>query len=232
MEKDGIALPDVDREDEGERRHELLPRATRSAISQKGEYVKRARRSAQRHVRRSCKRGKRPSLKNDGAEAWDLGDGVLGVTLQDQGQQHRPRRHRDARHGASTTRREGLPRAGHRQRGRALLRRREPLRSSSWRRSRSSGTSIRKMVKALQDATQRMKYAQRPGRRGAVRHDARRRPRALPRVRRGAGRGRDLRGPRRGRRRPHPRRRRHAEHAVARARGHPRGRRRRTRTSS
>ena len=64
-----------------------------------------------------------------------------------------------------------------------------------------------------------MKYATRAGRRRAVQHDARRRPRAVLRLRRRAGGSRDVLRPRRGRRRPHPGRRRHAQHAVARARG-------------
>ncbi len=48
---------------------------------QKGEYVPRARdpRYATLTVLR---KGERPVLQNDGAEAWDLGDGVLGVTFK------------------------------------------------------------------------------------------------------------------------------------------------------
>jgi 3-hydroxyacyl-CoA dehydrogenase len=48
---------------------------------QKGEYVTRARdpREAGLEILR---RGQAPVLKNAGAEAWDLGDGVLGVTFK------------------------------------------------------------------------------------------------------------------------------------------------------
>ena len=47
----------------------------------KGEYVKRTvdPRTATFTIMR---RGDKPVLKNDGAEAWDLGDGVLGLTLK------------------------------------------------------------------------------------------------------------------------------------------------------
>jgi 3-hydroxyacyl-CoA dehydrogenase len=46
----------------------------------KGEYVARGR-PALRDARRSAQ-GLGPGLKNDGAEAWDLGDGVLGITFK------------------------------------------------------------------------------------------------------------------------------------------------------
>ncbi len=60
-----------------------------------GKYVKRAvdPRNATFDL---LKKGAAAVLSNDGAEAWDLGDGVLGVTLQDQGQQPRPGHHPDA----------------------------------------------------------------------------------------------------------------------------------------
>jgi 3-hydroxyacyl-CoA dehydrogenase len=47
----------------------------------KGEYVKRA--ADPRYATLTIlRKGKAPVLKNDGAEAWDLGDGVLGLTFK------------------------------------------------------------------------------------------------------------------------------------------------------
>ncbi len=83
--------------------------------------------------------------------------------------------------------------------------------------------SIRTMVRAYQYATQRPQVRLRPRRGRALRHDGRRRARALLRLLLGAGRRGDVRGARRGGRRPHPRRRGHAEHALARARRRPEG---------
>ncbi|HEX7604401.1 MAG TPA: 3-hydroxyacyl-CoA dehydrogenase/enoyl-CoA hydratase family protein [Polyangiaceae bacterium] len=80
MEKDGIALPDSIKKMKasgatsfykGDEVFDLL----------KNKYVKRAvdPRIATFDI---LKRGQAPVLKNDGAEAWDLGDGVLGLTFK------------------------------------------------------------------------------------------------------------------------------------------------------
>ena len=168
-------------------------------------------------------------LKNDGAEAWDLGDGVLGLTFKTKANSIDPdviSMIGQAVEKAETR----FPRARHRERGRALLRRREPAARRDVARARSQWDQIGEMVKGYQYATQRMKYARVPvvaapygmtlggGLELCIGADAR------------AGRGRDLLGPRRGRRRPHPRRRRHAQHALALARG--RSPRARPRTST
>ncbi len=47
----------------------------------KGEYVARAK-DPRNVTLAEARRGGAPVLKNDGAEAWDLGDGVLGLTLK------------------------------------------------------------------------------------------------------------------------------------------------------
>jgi 3-hydroxyacyl-CoA dehydrogenase len=80
MEKEGIALPASIKKMrasgatgfyQGDKVYDLL----------KGEYVPRAidPRNATFTI---LKRGGAPVLKNDGAEAWDLGDGVLGLTFK------------------------------------------------------------------------------------------------------------------------------------------------------
>ncbi len=63
-----------------------------------------------------CVKGGEPVLSNDGAEAWDLGDGVLGPHLQVEGEQHRPRQHLDdstrPSSGPSATSRDGARQPG------------------------------------------------------------------------------------------------------------------------
>src|SRR5262249_50896883 len=80
MERDGISLPaSIDKMKssgatsfyKGEQIFDLA----------KGAYVPRA--TDPRNVTfTAMKKGSAPVLKNDGAEAWDLGDGVLGVTFK------------------------------------------------------------------------------------------------------------------------------------------------------
>jgi 3-hydroxyacyl-CoA dehydrogenase len=48
---------------------------------QKGDYVTRARNPREASLQ-IMRRGQAPVLKNSGAEAWDLGDGVLGLTFK------------------------------------------------------------------------------------------------------------------------------------------------------
>ena len=119
-----------------------------------------------------------PVLKNDGAEAWDLGDGVLGLTFKTKANSIDPdviqmindavEQGRDA-----TSARWSSP-------TRASTSASAPTcSSSSWRRARSSGTRSATMVKGYQDATPAHEVRDRAGRRRAVRDDARRRPRAV-----------------------------------------------------
>ncbi len=146
--------------------------------------------------------------------------------LQDQGQQHRPGRHAHAarRGGAGRAR---LPRAAHRQPGRSLLRRRQPVPGRHGGGAEAVGSAARDggAVPGRHPATQ-VRVGAGGGR--AVRHDPGRRARVLPGLHAPAGRRRDVRRSRRGRRRPHPGRRRHPESTVARDGEHPgRGRLRR-----
>jgi 3-hydroxyacyl-CoA dehydrogenase len=81
MEKDGLTLPDSIKRMK-ERGVSSFYRADGAVFSlQKGEYVPRPQdpRYASFEI---LKRGGAPVLKNNGAEAWDLGDGVLGVTMK------------------------------------------------------------------------------------------------------------------------------------------------------
>ena len=96
MEKDGIALPASIKKMKASGATCFYTADGRVFDLIKGEYVQARGRPAQRDARACCARASAPVLKNDGAEAWDLGDGVLGAHVQDQGEQHRPRRHRDA----------------------------------------------------------------------------------------------------------------------------------------
>ncbi|MGZ3417714.1 MAG: 3-hydroxyacyl-CoA dehydrogenase/enoyl-CoA hydratase family protein [Polyangiales bacterium] len=77
MKKDGIALPAwVEKMTDGFYRKD-------GAVwdFQKGEYV--ARKADPRYATLPMlRKGGSPVLKNDGAEAWDLGDGVLGFTMK------------------------------------------------------------------------------------------------------------------------------------------------------
>jgi 3-hydroxyacyl-CoA dehydrogenase len=144
MIKDGVKLPESIK-DEGERRDGVLPRGRRRVRPPEGR-VRRA--SKTRATRRSPDpaQGSAPVLKNDGAEAWDLGDGVLGSPSRRR-RTASTRRHLDDRPGGRAAETDfRAPRR--RERGRALLRRREPLPvvmaagSQQW-------DQIRKMVKPL-----------------------------------------------------------------------------------
>ncbi len=194
-----------------------------SICSRASTSPRRSIRATRRWPSRARPRGaRRRCSPNDGAEAWDLGDGVLGVTFKTKANSLDPDVDRDARLAADEGR-AGLPRARGLQPGRALLRRRQPV-------PRGDGRGQQGLGRDPQDGEgvpgrdPAAEVRERAGRGRALRDDARRRPRALLRLRRGAGRGRDVRGPRRGRRGPDPGRRGDAQHALARAGGHPRGR--------
>ena len=128
MKKDGIALPASIDEDEGERRDGFYARTARSATSSRAS-TSRTQADPRNATLTILRKGDAPVLKNDGAEAWDLGDGILGLTFKTKANSIDPdvitMLCAGGRAGGA-----GLPRAGHRQRGRALLRRREPVRSS------------------------------------------------------------------------------------------------------
>jgi 3-hydroxyacyl-CoA dehydrogenase len=81
MKKDGIALPaSIDK---------MLASGATSFYKAdgsifdltKGEYTKRNS-DAREYTVTQARKGAAPVLKNDGAEAWDLGDGILGLTFK------------------------------------------------------------------------------------------------------------------------------------------------------
>jgi len=81
MEKDGVKLPDSIKKMRASGASGFYKDDGTVYDLAAGAYVKRAvdPRNATLTVLR---RGEAPVLKNDGAEAWDLGDGVLGVTFK------------------------------------------------------------------------------------------------------------------------------------------------------
>ena len=82
MKKDGVALPASIEKMRASERDRLLRED--GAVCDLGKRrVRRARRPI-RATRRFevLRKGGAPVLKNDGAEAWDLGDGVLGLTFK------------------------------------------------------------------------------------------------------------------------------------------------------
>ena len=171
------------------------------------------------------RRGSAPVLKNAGAEAWDLGDGVLGLTFKTKANSI------DA--DVIKMIHDAVARAERDFRAMVIWNQGEffcvgaNLFAVVVAAGQKQWDQLREMINGYQYATQRMKYSTRAGRRRAVQHDARRWSRAVHRRDGGASGGRDLLRPRRGRRRPDPRRRRHDEHAVALDGEHPRGHRHR-----
>ncbi len=138
-------------------------------------------------------RGAKAVLANDGAEAWDLGDGVLGVTFKTKANSLDPDVDRDApSHAAEKAEQDFralvvVNQGEHFCVGANLFLVAMAAGNKDW-------DAIRKMVKALPGRDPAAEVRERAGRGRALRDDPRRRPRALLRLRRGAGRGRDVRG--------------------------------------
>jgi 3-hydroxyacyl-CoA dehydrogenase len=81
MKKDGVPLPaSIDRM-LAAGAHGFYTDDGRVWDLRRGEYVKRAL-DPRRATLTVLRKGHAPVLKNDGAEAWDLGDGVLGLTFK------------------------------------------------------------------------------------------------------------------------------------------------------
>jgi 3-hydroxyacyl-CoA dehydrogenase len=156
MQKDGIKLPES-----------ILRMKQRGATAfyredgavfdlLKGEYV--ARPVDPRNVTLAgARRGGKPVLANDGAEAWDLGDGVLGVTFKTKANSLDPDSigmlSRAAEKAEQDFRALVIVNQGeHFCVGANLFLVVMASGNKDW-------ESIRKMVKAYQDATQRLKYA-------------------------------------------------------------------------
>ncbi len=126
MKKDGVALPaSIDK---------MRAAGAKSFYTADGRVFDLAQGRVQAEARAdprtatltALRKGSAPVLKNDGAEAWDLGDGVLGLTFKTKANSIDS----DVIKMIERRRREGgdrLPRARRRQPGRALLRRREPV---------------------------------------------------------------------------------------------------------
>jgi 3-hydroxyacyl-CoA dehydrogenase len=188
----------------------------------KGAYVARAT-DAREVTFDVMKRGGAPVLKNNGAEAWDLGDGILGLTFKTKANSI------DA--DVIKMLHEATAKAETDFRGMVIYNTGEffcvgaNLFAVVMAAQQKQWDGLREMIHGYQYATQRLKYAKVP----VV---------AAPyNMTLGGGlelcygcdgvqaAARDLRGPGRGRRGPHPRRRRHPQHAVALARGGARGRR-------
>jgi 3-hydroxyacyl-CoA dehydrogenase len=158
MQKDGIALPDTVKRmyDSGA---DAFYKGKEIFDLQSGKYV--ARVLDPREVTLpELRRGGGPVLKNDGAEAWDLGDGVLGVTFKTKANSIDPdvinflsqaaeRAERDFR--AIVIANEG----DHFCVGANLLLVAMASSQGQW-------DQIRSMVKGYQAATQRLKYAKVP----------------------------------------------------------------------
>jgi 3-hydroxyacyl-CoA dehydrogenase len=81
MEKDGIKLPASIAKMKASGAKSFYTEDGRVFDLVKGEYVKRTVDPRNKTVVQ-LRKGSAPVLKNDGAEAWDLGDGVLGVTFK------------------------------------------------------------------------------------------------------------------------------------------------------
>lgn len=81
MEKDGIKLPASIAKMKASGAKSFYTADGRVFDLTKGEYVQRQVDPRNKTVVQ-LRKGSAPVLKNDGAEAWDLGDGVLGVTFK------------------------------------------------------------------------------------------------------------------------------------------------------
>ena len=201
MEKDGVALPASIK-----KMRERAPRAStattaRCSISPRATYVGAPDRSAQRHASQILQAAASAGAQERRRRGVGPRRRRARPDLQDQGEQHRCRRHRHARTTRSSKRRARLPRAGD-----------LPTRAStsasaptcswwSWRPGRRTGTPSARWSRRYQDATQRLKYARVPVVAAPYGMTLGGGLELCFACRRRAGRGRDLLGPRRGRRR-------------------------------
>ena len=206
MKKDGVALPASIDKMRASRREELL-HGRRARLRPAQGRVRQARgRPAHRDAHRAAQ-GRRAGAQERRRRGVGPGRRRARAHLQDEGEQHRPGRHQDD------------PRLGRDGRDATSARWSSPTRAST----SASGANlflvvmaagqkqwdqIRDLVRRLPGRVPAHEVRERAGRRRAVRHDARRRSRGVPRRRQRAGGGRDVRGPRRGRRRPRAGRRR------------------------
>ena len=110
MKKDGVALPaSIDKMRASGREELLHGDGAASSTCSTGKYAQ-ARADPRNATLTVLRKGGAPVLKNDGAEAWDLGDGVLGLTFKTKANSIDPDVIKMI-HEAVEQRREGLPRA-------------------------------------------------------------------------------------------------------------------------
>ena len=159
MEKDGIALPESIKKMKASGATSFYKDDGSVFNLVKGAYEKREI-DARNATFEIMRRGQAPVLKNDGAEAWDLGDGILGVTLKTKANSIDP----DViqmLHNATA-------RAEQDFRGMLVFNGGEHFCVGAnlllvvMSASQQQWEPIRTMVKGYQDATQRMKYARVP----------------------------------------------------------------------
>jgi 3-hydroxyacyl-CoA dehydrogenase len=159
MEKEGVKLPDSIKKMKASGAKSFYTQDGKVFDLVKGEYVKREvdPRNATFEILR---KGQAPVLKNDGAEAWDLGDGVLGVTFKTKANSIDPdvikMLHDATARAEKDFRAMVVSNSGeHFCVGANLFLVVMAAGQQQW-------DSIRDMVKGYQDATQRMKYARVP----------------------------------------------------------------------
>ena len=158
MEKDGTALPDSIRAMKAKGAGAFYKDGKVWDLL-RGEYVAREidPRHASFHV---LERGRAPVIKNDGAEAWDIGDGVLGLRFKTKANSIDPdgiaMLHMSAERAERDFRAMVLSNDGdHFCVGANLFLVAMAAKDKQW-------DQVREMVQSLQSAIQRMKYAQVP----------------------------------------------------------------------
>lgn len=158
MKKDGVALPDSV--------HKMYDSGAEGFYADgkvydllKGEYVAREEDPRERPFE-VVRKGESPVLQNTGAEAWDLGDGVLGVTFKTKGNSL------DADSIGMLT--QAVERAEQDFRGMVIYNQGEHfsvganLLMVAMAANQKKWDEIRQVVKSYQNATQRLKYAHVP----------------------------------------------------------------------
>jgi 3-hydroxyacyl-CoA dehydrogenase len=159
MEKEGVKLPDSIKKMKASGAKSFYREDGAVFDLLKGDYVKREQ-DPKYGSFTFFKKGASPVLKNDGAEAWDLGDGVLGLTFTSKQNSIDP--HNIAMLGMAATKAEEDFRAlvisnegDHFSVGANLFLVAVAAGQKKW-------DDISTLVKGYQDATQRLKYARVP----------------------------------------------------------------------
>ncbi len=156
MEKDGVALPESIKKMKASGATSFYKADGSVYNLVKGAYEKRAKDPRVATVN-ELRKGSAPVLKNDGAEAWDLGDGVLGLTFKSKANSLDPDVIKMLGDAAAEAEKnwKGLVIANNGEHfcvGANLFLVVMAAGQKEW-------EQIRQMVKGYQDATQRLKYA-------------------------------------------------------------------------